>query len=374
MMQRFISLFVLCLLFCTVSVTEAVAQAPSQPQTTYLKGTVTAILEEGEKTVGTGRSPYQKLSVRILEGTEKNNLITLTNGESIAITPAQKVPVGRTLILSKTVFNGKETYTIVDSYRLTPLIIMVVFFFLFVCALAGKKGIGAVLGMFISLGVIVLFIVPQILQGADPLMISIVGSIGIMVTTIYLAHGISQQTSVAVGSTALSLIITGLCAGLFIKLIHLAGLGAEDIFTLQQSLGNTINYQGLLLGGIIIGALGALDDVTTTQSATIYTLAKADPKASMQTLILHGFSIGKEHIASLVNTLVLAYAGASIGIFFFLVISQQQHTQPLWVILNSEMLVEEVVRTIAGSIGLILAVPLTTVIAAFFAKYNLKIT
>jgi uncharacterized membrane protein len=263
---------------------------------------------------------------------------------------------------------------ITDKYRLTPLIIMVIFFFLFVSILAGKKGIGAVIGMFISLGVIVLFIVPQILQGSDPLLISIIGCIGIMVTTIYLAHGVSQQTTVAVASTAISLILTGVCGWFFISVIHLAGLGAEDIFTLQQSIGNSINYQGLLLGGIIIGALGALDDVTTTQSATIYTLAKADPKASMETLITHGFSIGKEHIASLVNTLVLAYAGASIGIFFFLVISQQNHTQPLWVILNSETIVEEVVRTIAGSIGLILAVPLTTVIAAFFAKYDLRIS
>jgi uncharacterized membrane protein len=352
---------------------QSFAQVPTQAATLYVKGTVSTILQE--KTISTGQmqSPSQKVSVQILEGTDKGKNITIDYGSSFAITPAQKVQVGTTVILSRTVVQGKTMYQIVDKYRLTPLLLILVFFFLFVIALSGKKGVGAVLGLFVSLAVLVLFIVPQILGGNDPLFISIIGSIGIMITTIYLAHGISQQTTVAVGSTAISLVITGVIGWFFISVIHLAGLGSEDIFTLQQSFGNAINYQGLLLGGIIIGALGALDDVTTTQAATIYTLAKADPKASMQTLISHGFTIGKEHIASLVNTLVLAYAGASIGIFFFLVISQQNHIQPLWVILNSETLVEEIVRTIAGSIGLILAVPLTTVIAAFFAKYDLKI-
>lgn len=338
-----------------------------------LKGKVTAILEDTERSIAGKPSPYQKVEIQLLDKRENNKRIQVTFGENNPLTKGQKVRVGETVLLTRTSNANNQTYSITDKYRLTPLIIVVIFFFLFVSVLAGKKGIGAVLGMFISLGVIVLFIVPQILSGSDPLFISIIGCLGIMVTTIYLAHGISQQTTVAVTATAISLVLTGICGGLFISLMHLAGLGAEDIFTLQQSVGNSINYQGLLLGGIIIGALGALDDVTTTQSATIYTLAKADPKATFETLVKHGLTIGKEHIASLVNTLVLAYAGASIGIFFFLVISQQNHSQPLWVILNSETIVEEVVRTIAGSIGLILAVPLTTVIAAFFSKYDLKI-
>ncbi len=372
-MKRFFLVTLLSCLFC-LSLFQRSALAADTRIEQNLKGKVTAILEDSEKSLLGKPSPVQKIEIQLLDAPEKNKKITVTYGETVPITKGQKVAVGETVLLTKTSTPNKQIYTITDKYRLTPLIIMVVFFFLFVSILAGKKGIGAVIGMFISLGVIVLFIVPQILQGNDPLLISIIGCIGIMVTTIYLAHGISQQTTVAVASTAISLVLTGFCGWFFISVIHLAGLGAEDIFTLQQSIGNSINYQGLLLGGIIIGALGALDDVTTTQSATIYTLAKADPKASMETLITHGFSIGKEHIASLVNTLVLAYAGASIGIFFFLVISQQNQIQPLWVILNSETIVEEVVRTIAGSIGLILAVPLTTVIAAFFAKYDLKIT
>ena len=372
-MKRILFSFVTFFFLLLIIPPQAYAQNPPQPTTEYVKGKVTSILLDGERDTGGAKSPFQKVAIQILDGKEKNKSITVGNGETVTITPSQKVTVGETVVLSKTVYNGKVTYSIIDKYRLTPLIIMLVFFFLFVVSLAGRKGIGAMLGMFISLGVILFFIVPQIMHGSDPLFISIIGSVGIMVVTIYLAHGISQQTSVAVGSTALSLIVTGLCAIFFVKLLHLTGLGSDDIYSLQQNLGISFNYQGLLLGGIIIGALGALDDVTTTQSATIYTLAKTDPKASMQTLIKHGFSIGKEHIASLVNTLVLAYAGASIGIFFFLVISQQNHLQPLWVLLNSELLIEEIVRTLAGSIGLILAVPLTTVIAAFFCKYDLRI-
>jgi uncharacterized membrane protein len=133
----------------------------------------------------------------------------------------------------------------------------------------------------------------------------------------------------------------------------------------------SIDMQGLLLGGIIIGALGVLDDTTTTQSATIFALSEANEKMKVKDLIIKGLQVGKEHITALVNTLVLAYAGVSLPIFIFLVLNPLN--QPIWVILNSEMLVEEIARTIAGSVGLILAVPITTVLAAFFSRYSVKI-
>ena len=132
-----------------------------------------------------------------------------------------------------------------------------------------------------------------------------------MVITIYLAHGFNQQTSVAVLATFLCLILTGILAIVFVHLAKLSGLGTEDEYSLLQGFNNTINLQGLLLGGIIIGALGVLDDVTTTQVATVYTLADANPKYTVRDLFEKGMLIGKEHISSLVNTLVLAYAGVS---------------------------------------------------------------
>jgi uncharacterized membrane protein len=194
-----------------------------------------------------------------------------------------------------------------------------------------------------------------------------------MVTTIYLAHGVSQQTTIAIISTFVSLIITIVISILFVDLIKLSGTGSEDIYSLVQGFKGTINFQGLLLGGIIIGTLGVLDDVTTTQTTTMYTLAEANPAYTVSTLFKHGMKIGREHITSLVNTLVLAYAGASIGVFIYLFLGMKQGTAPLWVMLNSEFIVEEIVRTLSGSIGLVLAVPITTLLASFFAKYSVKI-
>ena len=146
-------------------------------------------------------------------------------------------------------------------------------------------------------------------------------------------------------------------------MVHLSGLGTDDAFSLQFGQTGNINFKGLLLGGIIIGTLGVLDDITTSLSATIEEIKKANPKYTFWELVKSGLRVGSEHISSLVNTLVLAYAGVSLPLFLFLILNPMQH--PLWTILNSEIIVEEIVRTLAGSIGLILAVPITTLLAAW---------
>jgi uncharacterized membrane protein len=192
--------------------------------------------------------------------------------------------------------------------------------------------------------------------------------------TMYLAHGFGTQTHIALSATALSLFLTALFSILFVSLAKLSGMGTEDAYSLQQGFGQVINFRGLLLGGIIIGALGVLDDVTTTQAAAIHELHETNPKASFEDLFRKGMRVGQTHIASVINTLVLAYAGASIGIFIYLHLGIKQDIQPLWVMLNSEVIMEEVIRTLAGSLGLILAVPITTLLAAFFAKNTIKIS
>ena len=218
--------------------------------------------------------------------------------------------------------------------------------------------------MIVSVLVILQFIVPQILQGQDPLLVSIAGSLAIMLLTIYLAHGISKRTTVALGATAIALLITGVLSYFFVNITDLTGVGSEDAYLLQFGPAS-INLKGLLLGGIIIGALGVLDDITTSQSAAVFEIAKANKKLEFMDLIMRGYVVGKEHIASLVNTLVLAYAGASLSLFIIFVLNPSN--QPYWVILNSQIIVEEVIRTLAGSIGLVMAVPIATILAAWAA-------
>src|SRR5258706_5720772 len=241
---------------------------------------------------------------------------------------------------------------------------MILFFFLAVILLSKWQGFGSILGMVVSLGIIIQYITPQSLAGGDPLFISIVGCLMIMVTTIYLAHGLSKKTTIALVATFLSLLATGLFSILFVQMARLSGLGSEDAYSLKLGTTATINLKVLLLVGILIGTLVVLDDVTTGLAASIFELAKVNSNLKFTELFQSGLAIGREHIASLVNTLVLAYAGASLPIFLTLILNPNHY--PLWLILNDELIMEEVVRTLAGSLGLVLAVPLTTFLAAFY--------
>lgn len=363
--------FLFLFLFLLLSISQSFAQHTPLSKDSYIKAEVTKVIKEGTKDVGKYRNFTQTIQLTILDGVEKGKSIQLEHGGVVKITPLQKLSQGDSVVLLKAINpQGKTTYSVMDIYRLDTVLYLIIGFFILILLTAGKKGVGAIIGMVVSLCIIMFFIVPQILSGQDPLLISILGSIAILATTIYLAHGISKKTHVAVISTSLALAVTGILAFFFVKIVSLTGLGSEDTYLLQFG-EVAINLQGLLLGGIIIGALGVLDDITTAQSALVFELKKTDPRLSFQVLFQKGFNVGKEHIASLVNTLVLAYAGASLALFILFVINPTK--QPYWVILNSEMITEEIIRTLAGSVGLILAVPLTTAIASFFATTKLKI-
>lgn len=349
------------------------AQSPHARKSEFYKAEVIHIIEEGSRKIGNKNNLFQNVELLIMEGPEDGKKIIIEYGGMFTITETQKLKKGDVVILSNSEVNGKMQYRIADTYRLNNLLYIFTGFFLLVLITAGRKGIGSFLGMMISLAVIIFFIIPQILNGQDPLLVSLTGSLFIMVITIYLAHGRSRQTSIAVLSTFISLVLTIAISIFLVKLSSLSGFGSEDIYALTQGFSGRINFQGLLLGGIIIGTLGVLDDITTTQTSVIFTLAENNHKLSSKDLFTNGMKIGREHIASLVNTLVLAYAGASIGVFIFLILGLRLNSQPLWVILNSEVIMEEIIRTIVGSTGLILAVPITTLLASFFAKYSLKI-
>lgn len=361
----FLSLFTI--LFLIFNIKGANAQSPTfvPPKQEYFKAQVTKIIKEGSRDITEYKNFFQFIEVRILEGPEKGKTITLENGGSLKTVKQKSVNKGYQVVILKVTQGGIVTYSVWDKLRLNYIYFAVVGFFGLILIFGGLKGLGSILGMVVSFTVLIGFIVPQILNGRDPLLVSIIGSLVILLLTIYLAHGISKKTTSAVISTFISLVLTGILAFVFVRLFHLSGLGDENSYMLQM--GNLqINPQGLLLGGIIIGALGVLDDITTTQSAAIFELFKMDRKLSVTDLFVKGYTIGREHIASLVNTLILAYAGASLGLFVIFVLNPNQ--TPLWVILNSETMSEEIVRAIAGSIGLILAVPITTIIASYIAK------
>lgn len=346
--------------------TSADIQANIQPEVFY-KARVEKILDQGEDTSYGMTSPFQRVLLKVLDGDLKDKDITIDHGKGFSLDKSQLVSVGDTVLVVKTTNLGDNiTYQIADQYRLDKVIPIIIIFFLAILLLSGWKGAGSILGMVISLGVIVKYIVPQILAGSDPLFVSIVGCLVIMVTTIYLAHGFSRKTTIALFSTFIVLVLTGILSALFVQIAHLTGLGSEDAMSLKLGPTANINFKGLLLGGILIGALGVLDDVTTGLSASIFELAKANPRYKFGDLFKSGLAIGQEHISSLVNTLVLAYAGASLPLFIVIVMNPSHY--PMTVMLNDGLIIEEVIRTLAGSIGLVSAVPLTTFLACYYVS------
>lgn len=360
-------LFIISYLLFTIPTVSAQSPSPQfvPPKQDYYKAEVLRIIKEGSRDIQKYKNFFQFIEVRFLEGPEKGKTATFENGGSLKTVEQKSLKKGDQIVVLKVTQNGKVTYSAWDKLRLNYIYFAVIVFFALILIFAGIKGLGSIMGMIVSFGILITFIVPQILKGRDPLMITIAGSLVILFLTIFLSHGISKRTASAVTSTFISLTLTGILAFISVKVFHLTGLGDENNYMLQM--GNlNINPQGLLLGGIIIGTLGILDDVTTTQSAAIFELFKLDKKLSFTDLFVRGYTIGREHIASLVNTLILAYAGASLGLFVIFVLNPNQ--TPTWVILNSEMVSEEIVRAIAGSIGLILAVPITTLIASYLAK------
>lgn len=367
-MLKFLKLLVLLVPF--VLLVPSLASAQSVSREAYYKAEVTQIVEEGQTDNGGIKNDYQLVKLKFLDGAQEGKEISLEHGGKFTLSERSKVKKGDKIVLLELSQEGlKPEYQIIDKYRLDNITAIAVGFIILVLSVAHFKGVGSILGLAISLGVIVKFIVPQILAGRDPVLISVAGSLMIMATTLYLAHGFSKKTTVALVATFLSLGLTAGLAILFVNLAHLTGLGNENAYSLRFG-GVDINFKGLLLGGIIIGTLGVLDDTTTTQSATIFELKKANGKLKFLELFERGLSVGREHIASLVNTLVLAYAGVSLPIFLAFVLNPGN--TPLWAILNSEFISEEIIRALAGSIGLILAVPITTLIASYFASREKK--
>ena len=339
---------------------------PQLPKEEYARGEIVQVLEDTVLDFMGEKNTYQKVKVKLESGIE----IEVEHGGTIKISSDQKVNAGDQVVLVKFFgFEGNSTWQIIDRYRLNTIQLFIGAFFVLVIIMSRKKGIGAILGLIISLLIIIKYIVPQINGGSDPLVVSIIGGIMIMFTTIFLAHGFNKQTVIALVSTSLTLILTGIISIFAVNLAFLTGFGKEEVYNLQFGLGN-INTKGLLLGGIMIGVLGVLDDITTAQTAAVFEIFKANPRQRLKQLFSSAMRVGREHIASLVNTLVLAYAGVSLPIFIFVVYNTTN--QPLWVMLNSEMISEEVIRSLIGSASLILAVPITTIIAAHVAIKSIR--
>ena len=303
----------------------------------------------------------EELQVKVLSGPDKNKTVkVIYDPQGLS---SLNLSAGDSVILTKQTDSRGTNYSINDRFRLPEVAAVLIGFLILILLIAGKKGIGSVIGLGISLAVIFVFVVPAILSGQNPLTICLIGAFAILFLTTYIAHGFSRQTTIAMFSTFVALLLTWVIATLVTDVSLLSGYGTEEAYDLHLGLKSLVDFQGLFLGGIIIATLGALNDVTTTQAATIFEIHKADPKLNFDQLLKRGMSVGREHVVSLVNTLVLAFVGTSLALF--LIFFFNPTGQSIWVILNSEVISEEIIKTVAGTSGLLLAMPIVTILAAF---------
>ncbi|MEX0659403.1 MAG: YibE/F family protein [Egibacteraceae bacterium] len=251
------------------------------------------------------------------------------------------------------------TYAVADFRRERQLAVLAALFLLAVVAFSRWQGVRALIGLVLTFVLIIGFIVPAILAGRSPVAVALVGALAIMIVTLYLAHGYSRKTTAAVVGTAVALALTGLLAVVFVEAAAITGFTSEDARLANLTVGG-LSLQGLLLAGIIIGGLGVLDDVTMSQSSTVFELHRADPRAGFAALTRGALNVGRDHIAATVNTLFLAYAGAALPLLILFATG----VDGFFDILTSEIVAVEIVRTLVGSLGLIAAVPITTALAA----------
>jgi uncharacterized membrane protein len=328
-----------------------------------VRARVTDILEEGEIDLGGKLQRYQVAQVEVLEGEYRGMLLDMDYGKRQVLSNVVYLQRGDNILV--TVGSRPDrvlTVYFADFVRSDSLLWLAAIFVVVILTISRWKGLRSLLSLAFSLLVIIGYIIPHILAGEDPLWVSIVGSVILLGVTLYLTYGWNLKTHAAVVSMVFVLLITGMLAGLFVLFARLTGSGDENAMFLLQMLNAQINLRGLLLGGMIIGALGVLDDLVTTQASAVFELHHANESLGFRGLFRSAMRIGQDHVAATVNTLVLAYAGASLPMLLMFSLGRGNYGS----LVNFEFIAEEIVRTLVGSLGLVTAVPLTTLIAILF--------
>ncbi|MDQ1069346.1 YibE/F family protein [Streptomyces canus] len=311
---------------------------------------------EGSSAEQQANGTCKKATIRVDTGNDKGRTFT----EIVQPDQSRQLHEGQKVVVAYEPSAPRDLqYSVADVNRRLPMGLLAGIFALAVVIVGRLRGVMALVALAVSFLLLNFFVLPAILQGSNPLLVAVVGASAIMLIALYMCHGLSARTSVAVLGTLISLILIGILGSQFIGWAALTG-NTDDNTGLIHGLYPSIDMSGLLLAGVIIGSLGVLDDVTVTQTSAVWELHEANPTMGWRGLYRAGIRIGRDHIASVVNTLVLAYAGAALPLLLLFSIAQSS----VGTVANSELVAEEIVRTLVGSIGLVASVPVTTVLAA----------
>ena len=345
--------------------TGGTAGATLGSQTVMAK--ITQIVDEGQINLNGRNQLYQVMQVEVLEGDYKGVPFEIDYGkrqlrnDNFRFVPGDEVYVE----VDKTPNNVIEAYY-VDYVRTQPLLILLIAFIVSMLIMGRWKGLGSLVSLGISMVMIIGYVIPHILSGENPVKVSLIGSVILLAATLYLTYGWNLKTHASVVSIMVSLLITGALSVFFVYLTRLTGYGDENATYLMQFSSVPIDLRGLLLGGMIIGSLGVLDDLVTSQSAAVVDIHDANLSLGFRRTFQKAMRIGQDHVAATVNTLVLAYTGAALPLLLIFTLGNGSYSY----FINSEFLAEEIVRTLVGSLGLIAAVPISTFLATVIILYQ----
>ncbi len=341
------------------------SQELHRDQQGVLKARVVEIVHSEEELLpGTEKiQTIQTIRAELLEGEKEGSVIEVINDYLV-------LSVGQTFYLNYLVpINGQEIYTVRDIDRIPGLMWILGFFILAVVLMGKKQGVRSLLSLTLSMLAIIFVLLPLITRGVSPIVASALVSAGVLAFALYFTHGFTMKSTLAFISTVTAVLLTTLLATLAVSVTQLTGFASDEAVFLNFNTFGALDFRGLLLGGIIIGILGVLDDIAITQVAVVYELARVAPNQTFISLYTRALRVGREHVSALVNTLVLAYTGVSLPLLLLFSTS----TAPLVTIINQEVFATEIVRTLVGSVGLIMTVPLSTALACVWvSRYGVK--
>jgi uncharacterized membrane protein len=340
--------------------------APLQSQTvnndlqgTY-RGKVIEVVSSEERTVpGTQTAtPVQTIDVEVLNGPFDGDIITIEN-DFLALDTGDRFYFNYNVYI-----DGSESYAVTNIDRRGPLMVFVALFALAVIALGGWQGVRSLIALGVSFLAIFYVLLPGLLAGYSPLLLSFLVAAGILFGAIFFTHGFNRESFVAYGGTMLAVGLTGILAIIAVSASSLTGFASDESVYLNFNTDGVLDFTGLLLGAIIVGVLGVLDDIAVTQAAVVAELYSSNKSLSLREVYRRALRVGREHVGALVNTLVLAYAGASLPLLMYFYLAPVG----FWSLINSELFATEIIRAVVGSIGLILTVPIVTGLAVWYLK------
>ncbi len=355
MKKKFLLFFI-----CTLSPFFAGAQALHDDLQGFWKARVVEVVSEETKLIpGTDTEAlYQTIEAEILEGDKKGQTVTILN-DHLELKEGSKFFLNYLITVQ-----GQEIYSVRDIERRPAILFFVALFIVVIIFFGGKQGVRSLVSLALSLLVILYVLLPALLAGYSPVVTSMFVASLILFGGIYLTHGFNKESTAAFLGTVIAIIVTGILAYIAVKFSHLTGFASDESMYLNLNTAGALNIQGLLLGAIIIGVLGVLDDIAITQASVVREIYGSAPHLSKHEIYTKAIRVGKEHVGALVNTLALAYAGASLPLLLLFFTGNFAPT----LLVNQEVFATEIIRTIVGSIGLVLTVPIATWLAVFLLK------